>query len=62
MGFGLNAGIDDGLDYQVIAGAGWTDPIGPVIEGRRVTMYNTAAGTHRLWSYSNGGWHYVALT
>jgi len=46
-------------DYQVIAGAGWSNPVGPAWNGRRVIMRNTGAGQSRLWGYSNGAW--VAL-
>jgi hypothetical protein len=40
----------------------WADPSGPAFDGRQVTVYNSTQGGYRLYTYSNGAWHYVALT
>ncbi len=47
-------------EYQTQTG-GWANPSGPTSNGRIVTVYNSTQAQHRLYAYSNGGWHYVAL-
>jgi hypothetical protein len=47
-------------EYQIQSGA-WAAPSGGT-NGRIVTVYNSTQAASRLYVYSNGGWHYSALT
>ena len=47
-------------EYQTQSGA-WAAPSGGT-NGRIVTVYNSTQAASRLYVYSNGGWHYSALT
>lgn len=50
-------------EYQTQAGA-WASPSTTLVSGfnnRRVLVYNSTAGQYRLYTYMNGGWHYVSF-
>jgi len=47
--------------YQTQTGS-WANPSGAPANGTCVVVYNSTQAAHRLYCYSNGGWHYAALT
>jgi hypothetical protein len=52
--------------YESVNADPWPNPSGHGWNGRRAAMYNAhatfSANPHRLYIYSNGGWHYEILT
>jgi hypothetical protein len=59
-GLSLSSGVAFVGEYQTQSGA-WAAPSGGT-NGRIVTVYNSTQAASRLYVYSNGGWHYSALT
>jgi hypothetical protein len=59
-GLSLSSGVAFVGEYQTQTGA-WAAPSGGT-NGRIVTVYNSTQAASRLYVYSNGGWHYSALT